>query len=218
MESQGEGLWAIVLWVVTARASLVSSCRDNRSHSLQSRLALVLVILGLPLLDLANDLREDAASEPVKPVRPHLLHERRPAFEWEDTGRDEQDNSAIFAALPNNNTIRELWDIFARRVLPFWPILHRPTVEVQISDLLHERSVSQARLVLLMAALASIYPPTTHNLEWRPPGWQYFSVVTVSHVELILQNEACLADVQVLAVSERETVESFVTCTPIDPD
>lgn len=110
------------------------------------------------------------------------------------------DDSPLISQIPCNDTLTELWPVFVRHILPFWPIVHRPTIEVQMSDLLHERSASQARLILLMCALASIYQPNTHNLEWNPPGWKWFSLVRVSHVQLIVQQEACLVDVQVMAV------------------
>ena len=61
------------------------------------------------------------------------------------------------------------------------PFIHRPTLELQIKNRLHERDRSQAQLVLMICALGSA---STNDLRTHEsvdgvatPGHQYFSIV-----------------------------------------
>lgn len=92
-----------------------------------------------------------------------------------ETGINASPSSIEF---PPKDLILHLFDLFFRYITPFFPIIHRPTFEVQYADGLHERDTRYSRLVLMICATASIYsddPRVLHEVNnSRIPGYQYF--------------------------------------------
>ena len=92
------------------------------------------------------------------------------------------------------------------------PFLHRPTLEAQINDRLHERERSQAQLLLMICATASAYindPRVYESISGvTAPGYQYFSVVQDSWSPLL--GRPALAELQTCAVSNSH--RSSITC------
>lgn len=77
--------------------------------------------------------------------------------------------------------MHSLIDLFFRYVTPFQPFVHRPTFEAQYADGLHERDAHYAHLLLMVAAVASIYSndPRVYweNRGAKIPGYKFFAEV-----------------------------------------
>jgi hypothetical protein len=59
---------------------------------------------------------------------------------------------------------------------------------------------SQAKLILMMCAVASVYAPEASYTFGKPPGWPYFAAVHNAHQELIPGGAPKLVNVQKIAV------------------
>lgn len=153
----------------------------------------------MPLLGLASELKEEAEGESSVPPNFTTPVDFK-LNSWEEETLTEE-GAVLFAGLPDDITLQSLLALYFRHVSPFWPIVHKPTMEVQCADLLHQRYPSQARLVLMVCAVASIYGPDLPRGGGRPPGWDYFSSVRSVQKEFIVAGPTNLIDVQVIAVS-----------------
>lgn len=152
----------------------------------------------VPLLGLASELKEEAEG-PSSAARTSYTPPDFNLHSWEEEALREE-GAVLFARLPDDATLQSLLALYFRHVSPFWPIVHKPTLEVQCADLLHQRYPSQARLVLMVCAIASIYWPDFPGAEGRPPGWEYFSCVRSLQKDFLLAGPTNLIDVQVIAV------------------
>lgn len=157
----------------------------------------------MPLLDLANELKEEAGGKENQLFITQVIMEDDAAH-WEGETHSSHDAS-LFARLPDDASFQSLFKLYFRHVAPFSPIIHRATFEAQTADRLHQRSPSQARLVLMICAVASVYKPQMPEHQRHPPGWNYFSAVRAIQNELTLTNAAKLIDVQIIAASHRYT-------------
>lgn len=92
---------------------------------------------GVPLLDLATELKEEAgAKERLLSIIQPIMEDD--ATSWEAEIHNSHDLS-LFAQLPDDVTLQSLLKLYIRHVAPFWPIIHRATFEVQCADRLHQR-------------------------------------------------------------------------------
>ena len=82
---------------------------------------------------------------------------------------------------PEDDLILSLLSLFFRYTTPFMPVIHRATFEAQYADKLHFRDPPQAKLLLMMCAVASPYsddPRVLHEYRGaKIPGYQYFCQV-----------------------------------------
>ena len=161
-------------------------------HSCQLR-----VCLGMPLLGLAYELREEAGGKPSLPAEP--IYEED-SDHWALGAQSGGYMTPLLHALPDEMTLTSLLRIYFRCVSPFWPIIHQSTVKAQCADLSYLRQPSQAKLILMICAVASVYKPDTSNTRGKPPGWSYFTAVHDARQGLIPKAAATLVDVQVIAV------------------
>ncbi|KAF8321779.1 hypothetical protein DL93DRAFT_2163363 [Clavulina sp. PMI_390] len=154
----------------------------------------------ISLVSLAYDVRDDASTDASLPPRPPIRFKDESEYDWESETSFE-DNYSVFARLPDNVELQKLLDLYFRHVAPFFPILHKPTLEVQCSDLLHRRDVSQARLLLMVCAVASMYDPEAIPASSpNPPGWQYISTMRHKPNQFNISGSARLVEAQIIAL------------------
>ena len=151
----------------------------------------------MPLLGLASEVKEEAGGDPLLPAKP--VYEEDPE-QWTPEMQSGSYMTSLVRALPDDASLVSLLEIYFRCVSPFWPFIHRPTVEAQCADLSHYRQPSQAKLILMICAVASVHTPEASNTYGKPPGWAYFAAVHDTHQDLIPEGAPKLVDVQVIAV------------------
>ncbi|KAF8323942.1 hypothetical protein DL93DRAFT_56731 [Clavulina sp. PMI_390] len=151
------------------------------------------------LVGLAYEVRNDAVPGPPGPPRRLLIRDEN-EYSWESE-TNLQDDLLVFSKLPDDSQLQNLLGIYFRHVAPFFPIIHKATLEVQCADHLHRRHVSQARLILMMCAVASIYDPESNKTPGRhPPGWEFFSIMRHRQTQFTISGAARLLDAQILAL------------------
>jgi hypothetical protein len=84
---------------------------------------------------------------------------------------------------PERGLLDSLVDIYFQRVGVFWPLLHRHSFTVSISEGLHYFDSDFAKIVLLVSAIGSrwsdnvrVLPPGYTSL-WHWAGWKWYSQV-----------------------------------------
>nr|GAT57152.1 predicted protein [Mycena chlorophos] len=113
---------------------------------------------GFQLVNAAFDLKEDAITRGMDAgVAPRLMH-RRVAYWTPDPWRYSslRTQALTFPPMP---LMQELIELFFTHVNVYLPILHRPTFEKAVSEVLFLKDDSFAAVVLLVCAVASRWHP-----------------------------------------------------------